>query len=45
MVHGRPAPHTAPDAKKPMTAAAARAAARNAAIDNLFTVLFAEEEN
>ena len=44
-VHGRPAPHTAPDAKKPMTAAAARAAARNAAIDNLFTVLFAEAES
>ncbi len=45
VVHGRPAPHTAPDAKKPVTAAAARAAARNAAIDNLFTVLFAEAES
>lgn len=44
-VHGRPAPHTAPDAKKPVTAAAARAAERNAAIDNLFTVLFSEAED
>lgn len=44
VVHGRPAPHTAPDEKTPVTAAAARAAERNAAIDNLLTVLLAEAD-
>ena len=44
VAHGRPAPHTSPDAKKPVTAAAARAAERNTAIDNLLTVLAAESE-